>query len=152
MTSGPNSIDRNGFDELLGAFEKIGGAQAQRAVPTLLQFYDEEPIDPEPSLYGNTLRSRLLETLRTIGVDLKPLAAKWVPRLIAPLETDPMPNADLDELGTYGKLAEAAVPALIRYARLHNPHSFQAPKALDALAKIAPEDERVKALLHLARF
>jgi hypothetical protein len=142
-------ISANRISQILATFRANGAAEAQKIGPVLLALYEEEPfetlsLDPEIPL-----RSQIVETLRALGVDLKPEAAKWIPRLAARLETEDEARASIFELGAYGELASPAVPDLIRYARLGGFHRHQ---ALVALHKIAPEDKRVKALLRVERF
>ena len=105
--------------------------------------------EKEPDNPGSRVRSDVVETLKSLGADLKPLASKWVPRLVVPLETEYEVHGNITELGAYGPLAHPAVPELFRYARVH---PWGAKLALESLSKIAPEDERVRALSHLAHF
>ncbi|MEP6672392.1 MAG: HEAT repeat domain-containing protein [Chthoniobacter sp.] len=145
-----SGASENQLRELLAAFRAIGGTEAQKAVPVLLKLYEEEPVDGEwAPLYGTPLRCEILETLRLLGVDIYRQAAKWVPKLSGSLETAYPVRERLIELGAYGKLATPALPAIIRYTRLN---SDNRQEALDALAKIAPDDARVKALRHVAHF
>ncbi len=135
--------------ELLTAFRAIGPAEAQKAVPVLLSLYEEEPMKNESFFKRVPVRTDILETLNALGADLRPPTAKWVPRLVAPLETEFEVRENLLELGAYAQLASSTVPELIRYARLQK--SFT-KEALDALGKIAPNDAKVKALRHVAMF
>ena len=81
--------------------------------------YEEEPMKAQSSSrYRTPVRSELLETLQFLGVDSRKLAMNSLPKLIAPLETDYDVREMLIELGTYGRIASPAVPALIRHCRL----------------------------------
>ncbi len=137
------------IEELLSAFRVIGHEKAQKAVPVLHSLYEEEPMKRESFSNRVPVRTDILETLTSLGADLRTPAAKWVPKLVAPLETEYEVRENFFELGAYGELAKSAVPELIRYARLRK--SFH-KEALEALAKIAPADTRVKALRHVAKF
>lgn len=135
--------------ELLAAFRAMDRAEAQKAVPVLLTLYEEEPMKNESFSNRIPVRSDILDTLNALGAELRPLAAKRVPQLIAPLETEYEVQENILELGAFGNLARPAVAELIRYARLRR--SFD-KEALEALGKIAPDDVRVKAMRHVAKF
>ena len=144
-----SSFAESRIAELLAAFRAIGRAEAQKTVPVLLALYEEEPMKNESFSNRIPVRSDILDTLNALGADLRPLAAKRVPQLIAPLETEYEVRENILELGAFGNLASPAVAELIRYARLRR--SFD-KEALEALGKIAPDDVRVKAMRHVAKF
>lgn len=134
---------------LLDAFRALGTTVVHEVQPSLVVFYEQESMEEGNFLADSQPRPLVLRTLQALGVDLRPLARKWVPLLIAPIASKYEVSGILRELGIYGPLAIEAVPELLRHCRFKRPYHEQ---ALEALGNIAGDDPRVLAMQRIARF
>ena len=128
---------------LLDAARACGLAGATDVVPTLLKFYENEPLKGERSW-----RPEMLATLQELGVDLQPLAQRWTPELARRLgELYPV-NSYFRELAVYGPHSQSVAPEILRHLRLHG---FDAP-GIRALLAMKSRDPKVRSFLHVTRF
>ncbi len=127
----------------LAALRSIGGEEARRAVPALLAIYAEAPL-------GHRFRTEIIATLKSIEVDLGPVAKRWPPRLMTASQTSGDLLENIRELREFGPLAVPVLPELIRRLRRPNLGEEFSRVAIRALEAIAPADAHLKPLSHLA--